>query len=125
MNEWVNYFSLFWILQDSLSIPSEVIMKLVTKTPYYWLIPLVFSFLFPQDLSESLTGSQDINLSWIHLDTNAQKSQLIWVAIQNLKLSITLCVYVIIITAHFRVWGSNKIIRSFIFPEQNTGGSTF
>ncbi|XP_058546263.1 cilia- and flagella-associated protein 68 isoform X3 [Neofelis nebulosa] len=30
-----------------------------------------------QDLSESLTRSQDINLSWILLDTNAQKSQLI------------------------------------------------
>ncbi|XP_059563880.1 cilia- and flagella-associated protein 68 isoform X4 [Myotis daubentonii] len=56
-----------------------------------------------QDLSESLTGSQDINLSWIHLDTNAQKSQLICLATQNLKLSTTLCVYVIIVTAHFRV----------------------
>uniref|UniRef100_A0A8C4PJQ2 Cilia and flagella associated protein 68 n=1 Tax=Equus asinus TaxID=9793 RepID=A0A8C4PJQ2_EQUAS len=30
-----------------------------------------------QDLSASLTGSQDTNLSWILLDTNAQKSQLI------------------------------------------------
>ncbi|XP_030189782.1 UPF0686 protein C11orf1 homolog isoform X3 [Lynx canadensis] len=29
-----------------------------------------------QDLSESLTRSQDINLSWILLDANAQKSQL-------------------------------------------------
>eukprot|EP00074_Homo_sapiens_P079557 XP_011541260.1 UPF0686 protein C11orf1 isoform X2 [Homo sapiens] len=29
-----------------------------------------------QDLSESLTGSQDINLNWILPDTNAQKSQL-------------------------------------------------
>ncbi|XP_063492605.1 cilia- and flagella-associated protein 68 isoform X4 [Symphalangus syndactylus] len=28
------------------------------------------------DLSESLTGSQDINLNWILPDTNAQKSQL-------------------------------------------------
>ncbi|KAM7085124.1 cilia- and flagella-associated protein 68 isoform 1-T1 [Molossus nigricans] len=45
------------------------------------------------DLSESLTGSQDINLSWILLDINAQKSQLIQVAIQNLKLDITLSVY--------------------------------
>nr|XP_035931360.1 UPF0686 protein C11orf1 homolog isoform X3 [Halichoerus grypus] len=30
-----------------------------------------------QGLRESLTGFQDINLSWILLDTNAQKSQLI------------------------------------------------
>ncbi|XP_009005026.1 cilia- and flagella-associated protein 68 isoform X2 [Callithrix jacchus] len=29
-----------------------------------------------QDLNESLTGSQDINLNWILLNTNAQKSQL-------------------------------------------------
>ncbi|XP_067607095.1 cilia- and flagella-associated protein 68 isoform X3 [Pseudorca crassidens] len=29
-----------------------------------------------QGLSESLTGSQDINLSWFLLHTNAQKSQL-------------------------------------------------
>ncbi|XP_017738723.1 PREDICTED: UPF0686 protein C11orf1 homolog isoform X4 [Rhinopithecus bieti] len=29
-----------------------------------------------QDLSESLTGSQDINLNWILPDTNAQKNQL-------------------------------------------------
>ncbi|XP_023410553.1 cilia- and flagella-associated protein 68 isoform X3 [Loxodonta africana] len=30
-----------------------------------------------QDLSESLTGSQDINLNWILLNTNTQKSQFI------------------------------------------------
>uniref|UniRef100_A0A8C2VRL3 Cilia and flagella associated protein 68 n=1 Tax=Chinchilla lanigera TaxID=34839 RepID=A0A8C2VRL3_CHILA len=30
-----------------------------------------------QDLSESLIGSQDINLNWILLDVNAQKSHLI------------------------------------------------
>ncbi|XP_074191608.1 cilia- and flagella-associated protein 68 isoform X3 [Rhinolophus sinicus] len=30
-----------------------------------------------QDINESLTGFQDINPSWILIDTNAQKSQLI------------------------------------------------
>nr|XP_031531374.1 UPF0686 protein C11orf1 homolog isoform X2 [Vicugna pacos] len=61
-----------------------------------------------QDLSESLTGFQDINLSWIPLRTNAQRSQLTRGAIQNLKSSIALCVCVILINVNFRVQDSKK-----------------
>ncbi|KAM9658503.1 cilia- and flagella-associated protein 68 isoform 2-T2 [Trichechus inunguis] len=61
-----------------------------------------------QDLSKSLTGSQDINLNWILLDTNTQKSQLTWIAIQNLKSHVTLSVYGILIMANFRVQDSKK-----------------
>ncbi|XP_025862607.2 cilia- and flagella-associated protein 68 isoform X4 [Vulpes vulpes] len=62
-----------------------------------------------QDLRESLTGFQDISLSWILLDTNAQKSQLIWLATQNLHLGITLPVCGILVTANrSRILRKNK-----------------
>ncbi|XP_032328623.1 UPF0686 protein C11orf1 homolog isoform X4 [Camelus ferus] len=68
-----------------------------------------------QDLSESLTGFQDINLSWIPLRTNAQRSQLTRGAIQNLKSSIALCVCVILINVNFRVQDSKKEYEGSFF----------
>lgn len=61
-----------------------------------------------QDLSVNPIGSQDINLSWILLSINAQKSQLTWVAIQSLKLGITLGVYEILMLISFRLQDSKK-----------------
>ncbi|KAM6173901.1 cilia- and flagella-associated protein 68 [Erethizon dorsatum] len=61
-----------------------------------------------QDLSESLIGSQDINLNWILLNTNAQKSQLTLIAIQSLKSGITLAVCGLLILISHTIQDSKK-----------------